>query len=105
MKPTIRQIAVQLNVSSATVSKALANKPEVNEETRAKVQACAKELGYAVIENGSPLHGQKRVAVFVKEDSKDIHETNETDVYNTDSNFFFYDLLMGFKQHASKKKN
>jgi DNA-binding LacI/PurR family transcriptional regulator len=100
MKPTIRQIAVKLNVSSATVSKALANKPEVNEETRARVQACAKELGYAIIENGSTLHGQKRVAVFVKEDSKGIHET---DVYNTDSNFFFYDLLMGFRQHAAKK--
>ncbi len=44
---SIRDLADKLNLSSATVSMALNNRPGVNEETRRRVCALAKELGYA----------------------------------------------------------
>jgi DNA-binding LacI/PurR family transcriptional regulator len=100
MKPTIQHIAAKLNISAATVSRALSGRPEVNAETRAKVQASAKELGYATPENSGVPLVQKRVAVFIEEDPETVWEK---DIYNTDSNHFYYDLLMGFKQYASKK--
>jgi len=46
MSVTIRDLAEQLNLSIATVSKALNNYPHVAEETRRRVLAKAKELGY-----------------------------------------------------------
>lgn len=46
MKATIKDIAAALGVSIATVSRALTGSYEVNSETRAKVQAKAKELHY-----------------------------------------------------------
>jgi DNA-binding LacI/PurR family transcriptional regulator len=43
---TIKDLAEQLNLSVSTVSKALNNYPHVSEETRQRVLAKAKELGY-----------------------------------------------------------
>lgn len=43
---TIKDIAVELGVSPATVSRALADHPRIPEETRARVRAVADELGY-----------------------------------------------------------
>ena len=43
-KPTSFDIAYRAGVSQSTVSRALRNSPLVNEETRQKVQAIAKEL-------------------------------------------------------------
>lgn len=42
----IKDIAKACNVSSATVSKALNNQPDISEATREKIQAVARELGY-----------------------------------------------------------
>src|ERR1044071_2226298 len=44
---TIRDVARMANVSVATVSRILNNKPDVSEETRQKVVATIDELGYA----------------------------------------------------------
>ncbi len=44
--PTIKQIAQQLQVSPATVSRALNNHPRIGLRTREKVQKLAAELGY-----------------------------------------------------------
>ena len=44
---TIRDVARLANVSIATVSRILNNKPDVSEETRQKVAAVINELGYA----------------------------------------------------------
>ena len=46
--PSINQdlIAARLNISRTTVSRSLANHPAISEETRAKVQSMAEELGY-----------------------------------------------------------
>lgn len=43
---TLSQLAAQLDVSTATVSLALRDNPAVSAETRKKVQALAKEMGY-----------------------------------------------------------
>lgn len=43
---TIRDIALKLDISVSTVSRALRNMPEVNEKTREKVLAVAKQLNY-----------------------------------------------------------
>lgn len=43
---TIKDIAEKLNISYATVSRALNNRPEVKEETRQKVLDAARKMGY-----------------------------------------------------------
>src|SRR5215831_8727697 len=43
---SVRAIAKKLNVSIATVSRALNNHPEINAETSAKVLKAANEIGY-----------------------------------------------------------
>ena len=43
---SVRELARRLGVSSATVSRALNNHPEVSDETRARVLAMADETGY-----------------------------------------------------------
>ena len=45
--PRIADICKELNLSKATVSKALNGYPTVREETRSQVLACARRLGYA----------------------------------------------------------
>jgi len=88
MKQTIREIAKALEISPATVSKALSGKPEVSEATRARVSAYARETGYA------PPLGRghaARVAIMIQDD-------DHSDL----SSAFFYDVLLGFKQYAKR---
>lgn len=47
-KVTIYDIAAELNISTATVNRALNNKPQISEKTRAMVLAKAEELGYSI---------------------------------------------------------
>jgi len=58
-KPNSFDIAYRAGVSQSTVSRALRNSPLVNEETRLKVQAIAKELNYKVDKNARNLRSQK----------------------------------------------
>lgn len=46
MAVTIKDIARKAGVSYATVSRALNNRPEVNEKTRREIQKLAEEMGY-----------------------------------------------------------
>lgn len=46
MPPSIKDVARRAGVSSATVSRVLANKPHVREEVRQRVLAAVEELGY-----------------------------------------------------------
>ena len=48
MRPTVRQIAQQANVSASTVSRVLNDYPYVDEATRTAVLRAAESLGYAV---------------------------------------------------------
>ena len=58
-KATSFDIAHHAGVSQSTVSRALRNSPLVNEETRARIQAVAKELNYKVDKNASNLRSQQ----------------------------------------------
>ena len=108
-KPTSFDIAHLAGVSQSTVSRALRNSPLVNEETRLKVQAIAKELNYKVDKNASNLRTQQSatIALLLFEDP-----TNDDSLINP---FFLsmlgsitkacsnkgYDLLVSFQQMNS----
>ena len=105
-KATSFDIAYRAGVSQSTVSRALRNSPLVNEETRLKVQAIAKELNYKVDKNASNLRSQQSstLALLLFEDP-----TNDDSLINP---FFLtmlgsitkacsdkgYDLLVSFQQ-------
>ena len=105
-KPTSFDIAYRSGVSQSTVSRALRNSPLVNEETRLKVQAIARELNYKVDKNASNLRSQQSstLALLLFEDP-----TNDDSLINP---FFLsmlgsitkacsdkgYDLLVSFQQ-------
>lgn len=107
-KPTSFDIAYRAGVSQSTVSRALRDSPLVNEETRLKVQAIAKELNYKVDKNARNLRSQetKTIALLLCED----HGTGDSLI-----NPFFlsmlgsitratanrgYDLLISFQQFS-----
>ncbi len=108
-KATSFDIAYQAGVSQSTVSRALRNSPLVNEETRQKVQAIAKELNYKVDKNASNLRSQHcdTIALLLFEDP-----TNDDSSINP---FFLsmlgsitracadkgYDLLVSFQQASN----
>lgn len=58
-KATSFDIAYLAGVSQSTVSRALRNSPQVNQETRDKVHAIAKQLNYKVDKNASNLRKQR----------------------------------------------
>jgi alanine racemase len=105
-KATSFDIAYRAGVSQSTVSRALRNSELVNEETRKKVQAIAKELNYKVDKNASSLRTQKSgtIALLLFEDP-----TNDDSLINP---FFLsmlgsitratanrgYDLLVSFQK-------
>ncbi|MCW0199937.1 LacI family DNA-binding transcriptional regulator [Sphingopyxis sp.] len=55
LRPTSFDVAERAGVSQSTVSRALRNSPGVNAETRARVSAAARELGYVVDRHASSL--------------------------------------------------
>src|SRR5690606_12027924 len=55
LRPTPFDVAERAGVSQSTVSRALRNSPGVNAETRARVSAAARELGYVVDRHASSL--------------------------------------------------
>ncbi len=75
MKPkkdiTIYDIAQKLDLSSATVSRALQDHPAINKNTRKKIQEAAKELGYRHNNFASNLRKQKTNTIGVI-----VHELN-----------------------------
>lgn len=58
-RPTSFDIAFRAGVSQATVSRVLRGSPLVNEETRRRVEAVARELNYKVDRRASSLRTQK----------------------------------------------
>jgi LacI family transcriptional regulator len=95
MKPTLRQIAEMLNVSTATVSKALAGKTEVNEQTRVQVCSCAKKIGYTPGKERFAAQRtnrrERRGVIFIEDQEK-----------KENRDIFFYDVLIGFQRYAAK---
>jgi len=67
---TIRDVANAAGVSINTVSRALNDKPDVNEETKEKVLKVARELGYVKDATALSLrYGLTRVIGVIFEDS------------------------------------
>jgi DNA-binding LacI/PurR family transcriptional regulator len=68
----IKQLAKQLNISIATVSKALNGRRDVNETTRSRVLAAAARLGYVPNQSGRSLRqGSTNAVGFMIEFSKE----------------------------------
>ncbi|WP_111976639.1 LacI family DNA-binding transcriptional regulator [Algibacillus agarilyticus] len=76
-KATSFDIAYRAGVSQSTVSRALRNSPQVNEETRKKIQAIARELNYKVDKNASNLRtrhsGTLALLLFEELDDTESH--------------------------------
>lgn len=70
---TIYDIALKLDISSATVSRGLQDHPAINKNTRKKIQDIAKELGYRHNNFASNLRKQKTNTIGVM-----VHELNST---------------------------
>ncbi|QBY04328.1 LacI family transcriptional regulator [Thalassotalea sp. HSM 43] len=108
-KATSFDIAYRAGVSQSTVSRALRNSPLVNEETRLKIQAIAKELNYKVDKNASSLRSQesKTLALLLFEDpTSDDSQINPFFMtmlgsITRASAHRGYDLLVSFQQMDS----
>jgi LacI family transcriptional regulator len=55
MKVTLKEIAKELGIAPATVSRALSNHPEISDSTKKKVKAAAKRMGYRTNQIASSL--------------------------------------------------
>ncbi|UUL82490.1 LacI family DNA-binding transcriptional regulator [Sphingomonas qomolangmaensis] len=107
-RPTSFDIAYRAGVSQPTVSRALRGSPSVSAATRARIEAIARELNYAVDKNASNLRSQQShtIALLFFEDV-----TADSSLINP---FFLsmlgaitrgagkagYDLLISFQHHA-----
>lgn len=81
----IRDLALHLNISTGTVSRALNNRPGVNAETRDRVLKAALELGYVANQSGRSLRrGSTNTIGFVVETGS---------AANQESGEFFFILL------------
>ena len=68
----IRDLARHLDISIGTVSRALNNRPGVNDKTKTKVLKAAQELGYAPNQAGRSLRkGNTNVVGFVIENASE----------------------------------
>ncbi|MDR2021023.1 MAG: LacI family transcriptional regulator [Treponema sp.] len=90
-KPTLKQIADDLGLSPATVSKAMAGKSEIKEATRSQVLSRARELGYWTKKKSEDGKGEFRAAVIIDEPQRPSNRNN-----------FFDDVLAGFRQYAAR---
>jgi DNA-binding LacI/PurR family transcriptional regulator len=72
----IKKLAQYLNISTGTVSRALNNKPDVNEETRQRVKKAAEKLGYVPNQSGRSLRqGTTNIIAFMFVTSKVMAES------------------------------
>jgi LacI family transcriptional regulator len=63
----LRDIAIKAGVSVNTVSRALRNKPDVSERTRATIFQLAEELGYALPQQASPQTETLTIGVLIQD--------------------------------------
>jgi LacI family transcriptional regulator len=109
MKPkkdvTIYDIAQKLDLSSATVSRALQDHPAINKNTRKKIQEAAKELGYRHNNFASSLRKQKTNTIGVI-----VHELNSNFITSVLAGIekvtteAGYDLIIAHSSESFKKE-
>ncbi|MBB3954925.1 LacI family DNA-binding transcriptional regulator [Novosphingobium sediminicola] len=78
-RPTSFDIAYRAGVSQPTVSRALRGSRSVSAETRARIEAIARELNYTVDKNASSLRSQRANTIallFFEEPSEDDSRIN-----------------------------
>jgi DNA-binding LacI/PurR family transcriptional regulator len=68
MRPTVRQIAQQANVSASTVSRVLNDYPYVDEATRVAVMRAAEALGYPPKAAARPTQAAKTILLLARTD-------------------------------------
>lgn len=85
---TIRDIALKLDISVSTVSRALRNMPEVNEKTRDKVLEVAKQLSYEPNRVAQSLRIKKTNIIGVIVPEVEMH--------------FFSSIISGIQETADK---
>jgi len=92
---TIKDIAKIANVSHTTVSRALNNSPYINEETKVKIKALAKELKYVPNYNAKSLVLLKSyvIGVFFTSISEGTSDT------------FFHEIIKGINKIMDKEYN
>lgn len=95
MGVTIKDIAKIANVSHTTVSRALNNSPYINEETKAKIKALAKELDYV------PNYSAKSL-VLLKSYNIGVFFSSIGDG-TTDT--FFHEIIKGINKVIDKEYN
>lgn len=86
MAVTVQEIAEKLQLSKSTVSKALNNASDVNENTRKKVIDEAIRMGYNI--KNLKTQAQKRLCIFIENMDYDSVEQ------------FAYEIILGFKTEA-----
>ena len=75
----IKRLAQHLNISIGTVSRALNNRPDVNDETRKRVLEAAAELGYVPNQSGRSLRrGETGVIGFMMRTGHEITDQGDT---------------------------
>ncbi len=109
MKPkkevTIYDIAQKLDLSSATVSRALQDNPAINKNTRKKIQETARELGYRHNNFASNLRKQKTNTIGVI-----VHELNSNFITSVLAGIekvtteAGYDLIIAHSSESYKKE-
>lgn len=109
MKPkkdiTIYDIAQKLELSSATVSRALQDHPAINKNTRKKIQEAAKELGYRHNTFASSLRKQKTNTIGLI-----VHELNSNFITSVLAGIekvtteAGYDLIIAHSSESFKKE-
>lgn len=122
-KVTIYDIAAELNISTATVNRALNNKPQISEKTRAMVLAKAEELGYSINRAAKSLARHtirldfiiyNRVPVFHNEiiagARKAFQDLSDFNVHGeihevTGSDFFAHQNILDKMQELYEKKH
>jgi LacI family transcriptional regulator len=95
MSVTIKDIAKLANVSHTTVSRALKNSPYINEETKVKIIALAKELNYVPNYSAKSLVLLKSyvIGVFFSSISEGTSDT------------FFHEIIRGVNNVIDKEYN
>ncbi len=89
MKVTLKEIAKELGIAPATVSRALSNHPEISDSTKKKVKAVAKRMGYRANQIASSLRSGKTNNIGV--------------IIPNAEHWFFGSVINGISNLASKK--
>ncbi|MCF6348826.1 MAG: LacI family transcriptional regulator [Flavobacteriaceae bacterium] len=86
-KITLKQLAIELNVSISTVSKALKNSHEINEKTIKKIKALAKKYNYRPNKTALNLKNRQTKTIGV--------------IIPNILNYFFAKVLLGIEEVAN----